>query len=305
MASDPAAGALGAVVRDVPRRSSGPSSPMPKHRRPAGDLIEAIVRNMRTNLEVLRYTTIAPSRYTVYVSPGEYARLEGILPRLRAETVRALDDELAKQNRRGRLRGLVGRFGRKAPPLENADARWHVEFLPDLDGDLQHEHDIIVHSELILPPEPELASGARTRRITTVHSGSRSDARDEIAEAPPRRPTVYARLLYEDLKGAHLHEVVRESTTIGRGGTMFPVDVRIAANDNVSREHARIRLDRATGNCFLIDLSTHGTSINGRAVARGYDLEAGAKRENGAEAPLPARARIGLADTVFIEFERL
>ena len=153
---------------------------MPTHRRPAGDLIEAIVRNMRTNLEALRYTTIAPSRYTVYVSPGEYARLEGILPRLRAETVRALDDELARQNRRGRVRGLLGRFGRKTPPLENADARWHVEFLPDLDGDLQHEHDIIVHSELLLPPEPELASGARTRRITTVHSGShQSTARDD------------------------------------------------------------------------------------------------------------------------------
>ncbi|HET9372001.1 MAG TPA: FhaA domain-containing protein [Vicinamibacterales bacterium] len=304
MASDPAAGALGAV-RDVPRRSASPDAIMSSHRRPAGDLIEAVVRNMRTNLEQLRYTTIAPSRYTVYVSPGEYARLEGILPRLRAETVRALDDELARQNRRGRRRGLLGRWRRAAPPLENADARWHVEFLPDLDGDLQHEHDIIVHSELILPPEPELASGARTRRITTVHSGSPPASPDRIDDAPARRPTVYARLLFEDLKGAHLHEVVRESTTIGRGGTMFPVDVRIAANDNVSREHARIRLDRATGACFLIDLSTHGTTIDGRAIERGYDLEGGAKRENGAESRLPPRARIGLADTVFVEFEKL
>src|SRR6185503_4391870 len=105
-----------------------------KHtRRPAGDLIEAIVDNMRSNLEQLRYTTIAPSRYTVYVSPAEYARLEGILPRLQSETIRAINEELDRHNRRSRIRKVVGPLlGRSKPPVENPDTLWHVEFLPDL-----------------------------------------------------------------------------------------------------------------------------------------------------------------------------
>src|SRR5687767_14727554 len=97
-------------------------------RRPAGDLIEAVVRNMRTNLEELRYTTVAPSRYTVYLSSAEYARLEGILPRLRAETIRALNDELERHNRRRRYPvPAAWRLFGSTRPLENADARWHVE----------------------------------------------------------------------------------------------------------------------------------------------------------------------------------
>ena len=276
---------------------------MNKGRRPAGDLIEAVVRNMRTNLEELRYTTIAPSRYTVYLSPAEHARLEGILPRLRAETIRALNDELERHNRRRRLPALVGRWLGPSRPLENADARWHVEFLPDLDGELQHEQDIIVHSELILPAEPELGQGERTRRITTVQSGHHTAAANGRPR-PGTAPGTSARLLYKDAKGAHQYEIVRDSTTIGRGGTMYPVDVRVAAADDVSREHARIRRDAGTAAFFLIDLSTHGTTLDGRPVPKGFDEVDGSKRENGAETRLPDRARIGLAGTVLIDFEK-
>jgi hypothetical protein len=275
-------------------------------RRPAGDLIEAIVENMRTNLEELRYTTIAPSRYTVYMSPAEHARLEGILPRLRAETIRALDEELARLNRRSGLRRLAGRWlSRRRPPLENAGEKWHVEFLPDLDGELQHEQDIIVQSDLVLPAAPDLG-GERTRRVTTVRAASTTTSHAETFASPVAGATTpWARLTYDDEKGSHQHDVTRDSTTIGRGGTMFPVDVRVSASDDVSREHARIRRDPASGAFFLIDLSTHGTTIDGQVIPKGFDDAGGTKKENGASAPLPARARIGLAGTVFLTFERL
>jgi hypothetical protein len=55
----------------------------------------------------------------------------------------------------------------------------------------------------------------------------------------------------------------------------------------------------------LIDLSTLGTTLNGRHVPRGFDEVDGAKRENGVESELPIRARIGLAEAVFIDFERV
>ena len=42
-------------------------APATASRRPASDLIDAVVENMRTNLEPLKYSTLAPSRYVVYL----------------------------------------------------------------------------------------------------------------------------------------------------------------------------------------------------------------------------------------------
>src|SRR5688500_20147290 len=76
-------------------------------RRPARDVIDAVVENMRQNLEQLKYSTLAPSRYTVYLHPNEYARLEGIIPVLREQTVQALSEELERLNGRPSLK--IGR----------------------------------------------------------------------------------------------------------------------------------------------------------------------------------------------------
>ncbi len=273
--------------------------------RTSGDLIDAIVDNMRHNLEELKYATLAPSRYTVYLSAAEHARLEGIIPRLQAEAARALDEALARLNRRSWLRRQMARWpGSRRPPLENAGPRWHVEFLADMDGELAADGDIIVHSDLMLAPDLELGVGERTRRITTVRTHDTAATREHVVSAgEPARP-VYARLTYRDNLGEHQHDVVRDQTTVGRGGLAFPVDVRVQTSEDVSREHARIRRDARTGQFFLIDLSTLGTTLNGRHVPRGVDEREGTKRENGAETALPPRARIGLAETVFLDFEQ-
>jgi pSer/pThr/pTyr-binding forkhead associated (FHA) protein len=82
------------------------------------------------------------------------------------------------------------------------------------------------------------------------------------------------------------------------------VDVRIASSAEVSREHARIRRDTATDRFFLIDLSTLGTTLNGRQVPKGFDDIDGAKLENGSEAALPDVATIGLAGRIFLDFRK-
>jgi hypothetical protein len=288
------------MIRDDPTTPA-----MSGSRRQAGDLIEAVLQNMRQNLEELRYTTVAPSRYTVYLSANEHKRLEGIIPRLRAETIRALTEELDRQNRSSWLRRWGGRWlARRRPALQNADSHWHVEFLPDVDGDLRGDHDLVVHSDLILPPELELGGGERTRRITTVKIGERTTSSAETIVGSASLADVAAHVTYQDASGRHRYEFVRDSTTIGRGGIAYPVDIRIVSSEDVSREHARIRRDPRTGAFFLIDLSTLGTTLNGRHIPRGYEEAAGAKRENGAESALPDRATIGLAETVFLEFEK-
>jgi pSer/pThr/pTyr-binding forkhead associated (FHA) protein len=285
-----------------------PQPRLSSDRRTSGDLIDAIVDNMRQNLEELKYATLAPSRYTVYLSPAEFTRLEGIIPRLQAEAARALDEELARLNRpswiRRRTSWLSGR--QRRPPLENAGTKWHVEFLSDTDGELAGDGDIIVHSDLVLAPDPELGAGERTRRITTVRTGGQLSTREQMLDQHgPGTSVVHARLTYEDNQGQHRYDIVGDHTTIGRGGQAYAVDIRVSTSEDVSREHARIRRDRQSGRFYLIDLSTLGTTLNGRHVPRGVIEQDGAKRENGAETALPDRARIGLADTVFLDFERV
>ena len=274
-------------------------------RRPASDLIDAVLENMRTNLEPLKYSTLAPSRYLVYLHPDEFARVEAIVPVLQEQTRRALGEELQKLNHQPAYRKYWSRLTGPTPPVESAGRDWQIEFLPDADGELG-PGDILIHSELALPmTEEDLGAGQRTRRITTVHMGQKTTSRHEtVSRTEPSAPrTVYARLRFDDKGGPHTFDVARDSITIGRGGIAYRTDVKIDASVDVSREHARIRRDPATGSFFLIDLSTLGTTINGRRVPRGYDDLDGTKRENGTETPLPDGCRIGLADTIFMQFE--
>ena len=276
-------------------------------RRPARDLIEGVVDNMRKNLEPLKYSTLAPSRFTVYLHPTEYARLEGIIPILEVEAVRALADELHTLNRRPAIKRWLERLTRDhQPQIDNAGAAWQVEFRPDPDGDL-NEGDLLIDSELVLPARPELGIGERTRRITTIHTGHRTTTREQMVNrAPPLSAApVFARIAYNDTSGQHSYDVAKDSVTIGRGGIAYPVDIRIASSVDVSREHARIRRDPPTGRFYLIDLSSLGTTLNGRHVPPGYEQHEGAKRENGTETPLPDTARIGLADVVFLDFRKV
>ena len=273
-------------------------------RRPARDLIDAVLENMRTNLEPLKYSTLAPSRFVVYLHPDEYARIEGIVPVLQEQTARALQDELQKLNNPPAYRRYFDRIAGTAPPVENAARDWQIEFHPDADGELALG-DILIHSELMLPPgDDDLGAGQRTRRITTVHVGQRTTKREEtVSRAVTASSTVYARLRYDDNGGAHAFDIARDSVVIGRGGIAYRADVRIDASVDVSREHARIRRDPRSGAFFIVDLSTLGTTLNGQRLPRGFDEGEGTKRENGIETPLPDGSRIGLADTVFLQFD--
>lgn len=327
-----------------------PEAPRTPARRPARDLIELVLEHMRKNLEPLKYSTLAPSRYLVYLHAAEFARLEGIVGILQQQTVRALNEELRTLNEGTGLTRYARRMWKRPfAAVENAAPEWHVEFLVDPDGDLQ-PGDVLVDSELLLPPGPEIAVGARTRRIATVYTGYTGSrvAREATAPAPPAAvqptpptppvssvsvdtpttgpttavveaaavlvappplptavlavPRALARISYDDDAGPHDYTVIKASVSIGRGGVAFPIDVRVTSSTDVSREHARIRHDAEKGRFCLIDLSSLGTTVDGVPVPRGYDEADGTKRENGVEVVLPDRARIGLANMVFLDF---
>ena len=96
--------------------------------------------------------------------------------------------------------------------------------------------------------------------------------------------------------------MVTDLVSIGRGGAAFRVDLRIVSSEDVSREHLRIRRD-PSGSFFVSDLSMLGTTLNGKRLPKGFDEVDGERRPNGVETPLPAGARIGLAETVYLDFE--
>jgi FHA domain-containing protein len=275
-------------------------------RHQARDIIEAVVANMRKNLETLKYSTLAPSCYTVYLHPSEYERLVGIIPILQEQTTRALTDELDQLNTRSPIQRWLRRFvSDSEPEVRNAASEWQVEFLADPDGDLG-EGDVLVDSELVLPGRPDLSIGERTRKITTLHSGRRTTTREQtVNRSPSSSPArVLGQIEYDDDSGHHLCDLIKDSFTIGRGGIAYPVDIRIVSSPDVSREHVRIRRDAKTDRFFLIDLSSLGTTLNGRYVPKGYDEIDGTKRENGSETALSDVATIGLADTIFLQFRK-
>src|SRR5580765_1135733 len=276
----------------------------PRPRRHARDVIDAVVANMRQNLERLKYSTLAHSRYTVYLHPTEFARLETIIPVLQEQTIRALDEELRRLNAAGSSARWMRRVER-APEIRNAAADWHIAFLADPDEELK-EGDLLVDSELLMPARPDLGLGEQTRKIATLQSGQRATTIEHTISRPTSRsaPRLLGHIEYDDESGHHFYDVTKDCFTIGRGGVAYPVDIRIASSADVSREHARIRRDSASDRFFLIDLSKLGTTLNGSHVPKGFDEVDGTKRENGSETPLPDVANIGLAGTVFLDFRK-
>lgn len=268
------------------------------HNRATGrDIIEMVLQNMEENLEPLHYKTLAPSLYRVYLNEEDYRRLEAILPDVTAETKAALQEALDRLNRQGQPPWPAGKGGwlRKLFKVSDGNVyqpsanNWDVRFSPDLDGELK-PGDIAVSSQLTAARSDDVA-GKRTRRVTTRKSGAEVKSHSSYETEPPRpAQTAYAKLSYEDQQGPHVFEMRLPRIKIGRGGVDHWVDLKLETLPDVSREHAHIRFDEASGRFYISDKSTYGTSVNGRALPKGT------------EEPLPEKARIGLADVIFLDF---
>lgn len=295
------------------------------------DIILDIVENMRAYQEELLYSSVAPTAFEVHLHPDDYDRLEGIFPAIAVETRRALDEELARQNRR-RGPEWLRKLTAPAGPAQPAHDSWTVAFFRDENGELR-PGEVLVDSRLTLPTPPELGAGTRTRRITTSRLGQQTNTSALVIDEPPPAAspptpltpeapaaaatsaaagssaadetarTVFATLTFEDKSGPRTHAVTEPQMVIGRGGAGYWVDLRVDAAADVSREHVRLRRDAATGQFFLKDVSLYGTTVNGERVASSIDTTGGARRDVNVEVPLPPVARIGLADMVFLEFK--
>lgn len=308
-------------------------------RPPSGRRIwDAVREELLLNLYPLPFSTLAPSVYHVYLHPDDFATIEGIAPKLADQLQQALTGEVERINRgRARpVRALVSRLLDRdpLPAIEVPPDGWEVHIRPDPNGELTRGQ-LGIECTLALPAPVEYEGTPTTRIIRSVVSArGRSSTMREVptpaaalaeavgapvapvfvpaatpADPPPARGTESrslrdrARLAYTDDQGAHEFIMRKDTVSIGRGGSAVWVDVQVATGSRVSREHVRLRAD-ADGRFFVQDVSLWGTTVDGEPIPAAVKGPEGVV-EPGAEHALPARARIGLADALTIEFEAL
>ncbi len=274
-------------------------SPAAEPRISGEDILSEIIRNMEAGLFRIRYTTLVPAVFRVYLHPDDYEPIRGATPFLAAEIKRALSDRLAKWNARPGLLDRIAGAGQRTEFKTLADD-WTVEFYPDAENRLQRG-DIEIYSELGAPPKPEYGVGAMTRRITKRDAAGEKFTREE---PQPASGPAFARIRYQDDSGSHEFPITADQVVIGRGGKAYWVDLKLDAPPDVSREHCRIRRDPASGRFYIKDVSQFGTTVNGKAVPSSIEAVDGKPQDRNVETPLPPKSRIGLAGVLYLEFEQ-
>ena len=270
----------------------------------AREIILEIVRNMREGLEPLHYSTLPPAIFHVYLHPDDMDRLRGILPRIVDEAQRALDAELESLNRAS-LAEKLKLARRNLPKISAPEGGWQVLIMENTEEECA-AGDILISSELALPAKDEFGSGSMTKRIATRRLGGVESTKQSYEPASPVSAHVPAGAVavidYEDNNGRHTFHMTKDEIVVGRGGRDYWTDIKLDTLPDVSREHFRLRRDPASGQFFLKDLSRLGTTIDGAAAPSSLQFEGAEKRDLNREAPVPAKARIGLAGVVFLEF---
>lgn len=283
----------------------------------ARDIILAITDNLHEGVEPMLYRALVPSLYHVYLHFDDYRRLEGIFPKIIEEARQALDQELEQMNEGAELPWILKRLplaGKQSMKFERGERDWFISFHQNTDDDA-HKGDIIVDSQFTLPVTHEYGAGSKTKRIVTLHSGGaskllrtsyeESEAAGETSRATERIRHPLANIRYRDTQGDQSYPMTKTQIVIGRGGVGYWVDLKLEAPPDVSREHLRIRHDESSRQFFIKDLSTFGTSIDGRRIPSSVQAANGDKQDKEVWVPLPQKAKIGLADVVFLEFEAL
>jgi len=289
------------------------------------DIIDQVIENMRSQGEELRYSTIVPAAYDVYLHPDDFQRFESLAGMIADQARRALDEELAKLNRASPIEARVrGALRRPRLPHERAGAAWEIRLICDPNDELA-PGDILVDSTLVVP-ESESLSGSRTRRIVTTRRGDQVESRvapalpSAPAVAPPAPPLAaaprvetpaadatpaagaLATLTYRDENGEHEFRMEKPQVVVGRGGPGYWVDLKLRTVPDVSRDHMRLRYDAQERRFYIKDLSTLGTTVNGASIPSSIELRESERVDRNVEVPLPPEAEIGLAGAVFIRF---
>jgi len=248
-------------------------------------IIDQLVRNMELGQLEMGYSILLPCLFSVYLHPDDYARVIPVRDLFIEDARRALTARMAEWNKNppSRKRGAA----RKT--YKTALTDWWIELFADTENSVP-PGDVEIHSELNDVAQPGYR-GAKTTlldREPSVTSLRVMRDRQSTRRQPDR---IFAEIRYHDDSGPQTFLVTQNEISIGRGGDDQWVDLPLYTNDEVSREHCRLRRDPATCAFAITDHSRNGTWVNGRRLSRGV------------EESLPERAEIRVAETVKLTFE--
>ncbi|HBY58541.1 MAG TPA: hypothetical protein DEH78_01885 [Solibacterales bacterium] len=272
------------------------------------DIIAEILRNADASLFKVRYTTLVPSVFNVYLNRRDYDQIASVASFVAREAKQALRERLDALNAASKPSSVARKLGLAGQAVEYKvlGGEFAVEFHADSEERLGRG-EIEIYSELGSAGEAEIGSGAMTTFITRRPSESTGTAAAAVTSRPAtsgNQPGALAYIRYDDRDGAKTFPVTKTLTVIGRGGKSFWVDLRLEGPSDVSREHCRLRHDPASGRFFLKDVSQYGTTVNGERIPSSMERREGAEPvDRNIESPLPPRARVGLAEVVFFDFE--
>ena len=245
-------------------------------------IIDQLIRNMELGQFEMAYSTLLPCIFSLYLHADDYARLTGVFDLMKEDAKRALAARLEQLN--SKPLGLsVIRPGKERKPYKIAGKDWTFEFFPDSEG-VVPLGDVEIHSELNEIPQPGY-HGAKTTLL------DREPAVGSVTGLRKSAEGVLAEIRYEDDSGPQLYLMQQDEISIGRGGGDAVVNLALYTNDEVSREHFRVRRDPARGGFLIVDNSMNGTWLNGKRLTRGQ------------EEKLPTKAEIGVAEVLTLHFE--
>ena len=273
------------------------------------EIIDLILIEFRAEILEMRYSNLVRSVFQVYLGGRDLKRLGPVLERTKSEAQRALNEELALLNKR-KLR--IPGFPQNQKRYEVVGEGWVIDFHENTDDDVD-ENPLIVQSEFAPPPSstsidaPDERVGTDTVRITRKQVSGLTQTTTETTRSPnlmTRKPSgiVFATLDYSDERGQQQYEMTKERIKVGRGAADCWVDLRLYAKQDISREHIQVRHDSASGKFFLKDLSTYGTTLDGKRVPPSIERLGGSETDHNVEVPLSQKAKIGLAGVMEIQF---
>lgn len=247
-------------------------------------IIDQLIRNMEMGQFEMAYSVLVPCVYSLYLHPEDYTRLSGVMELMKEDARRALSARLAQLNAKP-LTFALTRGGKDRKQYKIACKDWALEFFPDSEGSVP-AGDVEIHSDLNETPQPGY-HGVKTTLL------DREPSVPDAAGSETRKTNdrIHAEIRYEDDSGPQLFVMTQNEITVGRGGNDLQVNLALYSNDEVSREHLRLRRDPATGQFAIVDQSRNGTWVNGRRLARGVQEK------------LPDQAHISVAEVITLLFE--
>jgi len=273
------------------------------------EIIHLILEEMESGMCPSFYSNLVPSTFAVFLYSEDLDRLRPIEQRMRDEAIRALGEKLAKLNKAGGSKLKIPLVTDKKPRKRyEALGEWSVEFHENTDDDAR-DTPLVIHSTFPFTSGSDDRVGTLTERITKRRPDGQttSTSTQRMGPVDTRRAAgiVYANIDYDDETGAHSYQMTKDQIKIGRGASDRWVDLKLNVKKDVSREHLQIRRDSASGKFFVKDLSTLGTTVNGKRLAASIEQVNGEDVDKNIETPLPNKARIGLAGVLFLEFRAI